>query len=95
MYQVTAAQQTSTVKLSTISLRFQSKDHVLRIKKSKITGENTLNGDHFKIKSNYETTKDKKLYFGYFFQFVTRTLTLRLQNTYIFVFPTFLGFCNS
>ena len=51
---------TSIVKLLELFLRFQTKEHVLRVNKSEITGENTFNGYHFEIEGNHESSKDKK-----------------------------------
>ena len=53
MYWFAASHQTSTVKLPAIFLRFQTAERVLRVNKSKITDENTLNGDHFEIEGNH------------------------------------------
>ena len=53
-------QQTSTVKLPAFFLRFQTKECILRVNKSDITGENTFNGDLFEIDDNHESSKDKK-----------------------------------
>ena len=38
----------------------QIEELVLRVNKSKITGENTFNGNHFGIERNHESGKDKK-----------------------------------
>ena len=72
-----------------IFLRFQTKEHVLRVNKSKITRENTFDEDNFHIlifKVTTDQVKMKKLCFGYFCRFVTSALTLRPRNTYIYVF---------
>ena len=37
---------------------------VVRVKKSNINGENTFNGDHFKIECNHGSNTDKKNCFG-------------------------------
>ena len=68
MYQLAAAQQTSTVKLQAFFLRFQSKQRVLTVNKSKITGENTFNVDHFEIETNHGSSKDEKTFFWVFLQ---------------------------
>ena len=39
-----------------------------RFNKSKITGENTFNGDHFEIEDNHELSKDEKSLFWVFLQ---------------------------
>ena len=41
----------------------------------------------------YQVTT-KKPCFGYFYRFVTRASTLKLQNTYIYVFRAFSDFCK-
>ena len=41
-------------------LRIQTKELVLSVNKSKITGENTFNGDHCEIGGNHGSGKDKK-----------------------------------
>ena len=61
-------QQTNTVKLLVYFLRFQTGERVLRVNKSKITGENTFNGDHFEIEGNHESSKDEKTLFWVFLQ---------------------------
>ena len=66
MYQFPDAQQTSTVKISALFLTFQTKEHVLRVNKSEITGENAFNGDLFEIGDNYESSKGKKTWFQVF-----------------------------
>ena len=89
-----AAQQTSTVKLPAFFLRFQTEERVRRVNKSKITGQNTFNGDHFEIERNPESSKGKKTFWVFFYRFVTTILTLRPRNTYIYVFQALFGFCN-
>ena len=49
-------------------LRFQAKDQILMVNKSKIAGENTFNGDHFWIEGNPASSKDTKKLFVVFFQ---------------------------
>ena len=56
-------QQTSTVKLPALFLRFQTKEHVLKVNKSEITGENAFNGDLLEIEDNQEQSKVKKTWF--------------------------------
>ena len=56
-------QQTSTVKISAFFLRFQTKECILRVNKSEITGENAFNGELFEIDDNHESSKDKKTWF--------------------------------
>ena len=63
MYQFAAAQETSTLNLLAFFLRFQTEERVLRLNKSKITGENNFNKDHFGIEDNYGSRKDKKTLF--------------------------------
>ena len=38
------------------------------LNKSKITSENTFNGDHFEIEGNHESSKDEKTLFWVFLQ---------------------------
>ena len=57
------AQQTSTLKLPAFFLRIQTEERVLRVNKSKITGENTFNGDHFEIEGKHGLSKDEKTLF--------------------------------
>ena len=68
MYQFAAAQETSTVKLASFFLSFQTKDAIGRVNKSGITSENVLNGYHFEIEDNHELSKDEKTSFYVFFQ---------------------------
>ena len=42
-----------------------------------------------------DKVKTKKLCFGYFCRFVTNALTLRMQNTYIYIFEALFSSCNS
>ena len=60
--------KTSTVKLPAYFWRFQTEEFVLRVNKSKITGENTFNGDHFEIEDNHESTEDEQTLFCFFLQ---------------------------
>ena len=61
------AQQTSTLKLPAFLLRFQTEEYVLRVNKSKITGENTFNGNNFEIQGSHGSSKDKKTLCWIFF----------------------------
>ena len=61
------------MKLPAFFLRFQNEERVLRVNKSKITGENAFNGDLFEIDDNHNQVKTKKLGFSLFCGFVTRT----------------------
>ena len=49
-------------------LRFQTKERVLRVNKSNITGENAFDGDLFAIEDNHESSKDEKTWFYVFLQ---------------------------
>ena len=53
-------QQTSTVKLLAFCLRFQSKEPLISVKESEITGQNTFHGDLFEMKDNHESSKDEE-----------------------------------
>lgn len=54
------------------------------VNKTKITGKNVFNGDQFGTKGNHESSYvEKKLFFGYFYRYVSRALILRPQNTYM------------
>ena len=63
MYYFAASQQTSTVKLLTFFLSFQTEERVVKIIRSKITGGNGFNGDLFEIEDNHESSKDEKTRF--------------------------------
>ena len=54
MYQLAAAQHTSTIKLPGICLRFQTEERVVRVNKSESTGDNAFHGDRFEIEDNHE-----------------------------------------
>ena len=56
-------QQTSTVNLPAFFSIFQTQEHVLRVHKSKITGENTFNGDSFGSEGNQESSNNAKYLF--------------------------------
>ena len=51
------------MKLPAFFLRSQTKERVLRVNKSEITGENAFNGDLFEIEDNHESSKDEKICF--------------------------------
>ena len=54
--------------MSDISFKFQREEHVRRVNKSEITGENSFNGDHFEIEGNHESSQDEKTLFWVFLQ---------------------------
>ena len=56
-------EETSTVNLATTFLRFQSKKTILRLNKTEITDENTINGDLFEIEDNHEESKEENTWF--------------------------------
>ena len=56
-------QQTSTVKLPVFYLRLQTEEHVLRVNKSEMTGENDFHAEPFEIEDNHESSKNKKTWF--------------------------------
>ena len=56
-------QQTSTVKLLAVCLRFQIEERVIKVNKSEITGQNAFHGDLFEIEDNYESSQKKKTLF--------------------------------
>ena len=68
IYYFAATQQTRTLKLPAYLLIFQTKEHVLRINKSKITAKNSFDGDHFESEGNHESSKDEKSLFWVFLQ---------------------------
>ena len=51
--------QQTTAKLPAFFSRFQTKELVLGVKKSKITGEITFNENHFGLGSNHGLNKDE------------------------------------
>ena len=63
-------QQTRRVKLLAFWGIFQTKEHVLRVNKSKITGGNTLNGYHLDIKGDHKLSKDEINFLGLFLQII-------------------------
>ena len=75
-------------------MRFQTKDGALRVNISKITPENTFNGDHFQIEGSHASVRTKSLWFGYFCKFVTSALVLRPRKTFIYVLGEFFDFFN-
>ena len=54
------------MKLPTFFQRFQSKERLLRVNKSKITSENTFNEDHFETEGTSESNNDRKTLFWVF-----------------------------
>ena len=51
------------MKIPTHFLRSQTKERVLRVNKSEVTGENDYNGDLSEIEDNHESRKDQKTWF--------------------------------
>ena len=51
------------MKLPAFFLRFQTGEPVLRVNKSKTTGENTFNGYYFESQDNHALSKDEKTLF--------------------------------
>ena len=51
MYQFAANQYSE---ITSIFLRFQTEERILRVNKSEITGENAFNGDLLEIEDNHE-----------------------------------------
>ena len=67
MYQFDAALQTTTVKFPAVFVRFQTKERVLRVNKSKITSENTFKGYHLDLKGNNGSSKhENNSFLGFF-----------------------------
>ena len=60
MYQFAANQYSE---ITSIFLRFQTEERILRVNKSEITGENTFNGDLLEIEDNHEWSKEEKTWF--------------------------------
>ena len=56
------------LKLLAFFLRFQPEERVLRVNKSKITGENSFNCDHFEIEGSHGSSKNEKTFFRVFLQ---------------------------
>ena len=94
MYQFAAAQQTSTVKLPAFFLRFQTKERILRVNESEITGENAFNRDLFETEDNHESIKDEKTWLQVFLQISYPYFNPQTAKTYIYIFGALLGFCN-
>ena len=59
MYYFAATHQTSTLKVPTFFYEFRTKERILRVKKSKITGGNTFNGENFDDECNHGASKDE------------------------------------
>ena len=49
-------------------MSFQTEEHIVRVNKSEITGENVFNGDVFGIEDNHESSNDEKTWFYIFLQ---------------------------
>ena len=64
-----AAKQISTAELPPFSLTFEIDEGVLRVNKSKITSENTVNGNPIGNEGNRESSKVKNTLFWVFSQF--------------------------
>ena len=55
---------------------------------------NAFNGDLSEIEDNHESSKDEKLGFRFFCIFISRALTLRPRNTYMYVFTALFSLCS-
>ena len=64
--------------------RFKTEERVLRVNKSKSTGQNTFNGDHFDIGDNHGSSKDEKILFWVFLQTCDQCFNLYTAN-YIYL----------
>ena len=62
------------MEITAFFLRFQTKQRVLRVNKSEITGENTFDGDHFEIEANHDSSQDKETLFLPFLQICDQSL---------------------
>ena len=51
------------MKLLAFFLRFETEEHVVRVNKSEITGENTIKVYHFEIEGNHESNKVEETFF--------------------------------
>ena len=47
---------------------FEKEEHILRVKKSEVSGPNTFNGSHSEIQDNHKSNNDGKIWFYEFFQ---------------------------
>ena len=56
------------MKITSFFFRFESKERILRVNNSEITGENTFKGDHFEIEGNHESSKHEETLFLVFLQ---------------------------
>ena len=68
MYQFSACATKQYIEITVIIWSFQTEEQVLKLNKSKITGENTFHRDNFEIEGNQESSKDKENLFWIFFQ---------------------------
>ena len=92
MYYFAAAQNTSTAKSPAFLQRVQTEVLALQTNEAKITSENAFNGDNVWGEGNHEYSNKEKTLFWVFYRFLTRVLSLRPRNTYIYVFRAFFGF---
>ena len=51
------------IEITGFFLRFQTKERILRVNKSKITGENKFIGDQFGVEGNHGSSKNEKVLF--------------------------------
>ena len=96
MYQFLSAQRTSTAKIPTFFLKyFKMKCAPYRLMRLRLLVKMLLMKVIFvvKVTINIKTQK-KNVVFGYSCRFVSRALTIRLRNTYIYVFGAFFGLPN-
>ena len=74
--------------------RFQTKEQVLRVNKSKIGGGTYLMWIIFGLKLTIDEVKRKRVFLGYFCRFISSALILRPRNTYIYVSRVLFLFCK-
>ena len=85
-------QQTSTGKLPTFFLRFETEVSTLKVNETKITSGNAFNLDHFETAGNHELRNDQKSLIWYFCRIATTGLIVRTLKTYIYFFRDFVKF---
>ena len=92
MQQFAAVQQTNILKLPTFFMRFQSHDRISRVKKSKITSQNTFNGYNFHVKGNHESIKNEKTLFQVFLQNIKSCFNLQTAKFVYLCFSSIVQF---
>ena len=95
MCQFTSAKQIRTLRASAFLKKFRTEKRLLKVSTSKITGENTFNGECFEIDGNHGLRKDEKTSFWKFFQICDECLNTQTAKYVYLCFRIIVWFLQS